>query len=69
MDLIPQETLLVGDTFESDIVGANMAGWQTVWLNRRQREMPGGEVVPNFCVRHEEELYDVIVKWIEENKE
>ena len=69
MDLIPQETLLVGDTFESDIVGANMAGWQTVWLNRRQREMPEGEVVPNFCVRHEEELYDVIVKWIEENKE
>ena len=69
MDLIPQETLLVGDTFESDIVGANMAGWQTVWLKRRQREMPEGEVVPNFCVRHEEELYDVIVKWIEENKE
>lgn len=64
MELMPGETLFIGDTFDSDIVGAKRAGWQTVWLNRRQRTMPDGEVVPDFCVSDEAELYDVIMKWI-----
>lgn len=64
MNLVLEETLFIGDTFESDIVGAKGAGWQTVWLNRRQRAMPEGEVSPDFCVSNEEALYDLIVKWI-----
>lgn len=29
----PQEMLYIGDHYESDIIGASQAGWQTVWVN------------------------------------
>ncbi len=29
----PQEMLYIGDHYETDIIGASQAGWQTVWVN------------------------------------
>ena len=38
--LNPEETWYVGDTYEADVVGANTAGWHTIWFNHRNRECP-----------------------------
>lgn len=37
----PEDTWYVGDTYESDIVGASRAGWHTIWFNHRRRPEPG----------------------------
>lgn len=37
----PEDTWYVGDTYESDIVGASRAGWHTIWFNHRRRPVPG----------------------------
>ena len=55
--LNPEETWYVGDTYEADIIGANGAGWNTVWFNHRNRECP------------EKNRADVTIKTIEELKE
>ncbi|MEM0155542.1 MAG: HAD family hydrolase [Thermoplasmataceae archaeon] len=39
-DTIPSETVMVGDTWEQDIVGAINAGIRAVWLNRFSVKMP-----------------------------
>lgn len=31
------ELLFIGDTFETDIIGGQSAGWTTLWLNHRQK--------------------------------
>lgn len=31
---VPEECLMVGDQFETDVLGALNAGWNSVWLNR-----------------------------------
>lgn len=36
----PEETWYIGDTYESDIVGASGAGWHTIWMNHRKRPCP-----------------------------
>lgn len=36
----PEETWYIGDTYESDIIGASGAGWHTIWMNHRRRPCP-----------------------------
>lgn len=36
----PEHTWYIGDTYESDIVGAARAGWHSIWLNHRKRVCP-----------------------------
>lgn len=56
------EFWFVGDTFETDIVGAMAAGWKTIWFNRRNHPMP--EQNPDKIVTSEEELAKEIKKLI-----
>ncbi|MGM0212647.1 HAD family hydrolase [Enterococcus sp. AZ109] len=37
--LIPEQTLYVGDNFDNDVVGSKSAGWQALWFNHRQRQL------------------------------
>lgn len=55
--LNPEETWYVGDTYEADVVGANTAGWHTIWFNHRNRGCP------------EKNRADITIKSIEELKE
>ena len=36
----PQESLMIGDTFEADILGAEAVGMKTLFYNYRQEEVP-----------------------------
>ena len=54
--------IYVGDSCTQDVAGAASCGWTTVWLNRGG-EAPG-EVAPDFEVRSEEELLELLQKKI-----
>lgn len=36
LGMTANQMIYVGDSYENDIVGAKNAGWQAIWLNRRQ---------------------------------
>lgn len=38
VNLMPEELLYVGDSWENDIVGSSKAGWKSLWFNHRNRE-------------------------------
>lgn len=60
MNLDPEETWFIGDTFEIDVIGAKNAGWHVIWYNHRNRPMPEGDIKPDIEVKDEEELFQVI---------
>lgn len=48
LNIAPAQAIYVGDDLECDVVGAQNAGLQAVWINRQQRPLPG-HIMPD-CV-------------------
>ena len=40
--LMPEQVVHIGDSLSSDVKGASALGIDTIWLNRRKREVPDG---------------------------
>lgn len=51
----PEEVLMVGDSLQSDIVGAAKTGLKSCWLNTAKRPNPSG-MVPDYEIRELPEL-------------
>lgn len=51
-----QESVMIGDRYERDIVGAHAAGLRAVWINVRNEELPPGARVPEAVIRSIAEL-------------
>ena len=55
----PAEAVMVGNSLERDIVGAQRAGIQGIWLNR-SAENYNGEIIPDVEITNLNELYSVL---------
>jgi putative hydrolase of the HAD superfamily len=53
----PQDSVFIGDTPKTDIVGAHAAGMRAIWLNRDNLQAPDG-IVPDRTIRSLVELQD-----------
>lgn len=51
----------IGDSFVSDITGAKNAGLKAVWMNRRNHPLPENSVVPDYHVKTEGELEELLL--------
>lgn len=60
LDRETMDIWFVGDSFANDIAGAAGAGWKTIWLNRRGKSLPEGNVVPDITVGTDAELYEAV---------
>lgn len=58
-EIQPEDALMVGDNRMTDILGANLTGIPSVWINRENDE-PIEEVTPTYEITHLEELYAII---------
>lgn len=56
---IPADTWYVGDTFDIDIVGAQRAGWHSIWFNHRKRNCRA-KAPADIELRSETEVLEVI---------
>ncbi len=54
------EAIMVGDNLMTDILGANRAGIQSVWINRHEKER--NEVIPTYEIKHLNELFPILEK-------
>lgn len=62
LQLEPQEIWYVGDTYEADVLGAKRAGWNVIWYNHRNTEIPMEENKADFTVHTAEQLLAVIAR-------
>ena len=56
----PEEAWFVGDTYETDVMGALGAGWRCLWIDRRGRGLAEGERMPDAVVCTEGEMVDFV---------
>ncbi len=56
----PEDTWYVGDTYQSDMIGAKEAGWHAVWLNHRENPEPLSANAADAEVRSGEQLAKLI---------
>lgn len=64
MELNPEDTWFVGDTFEVDVDGAHNAGWHVIWFNHRKRKAPEGARRPDLEVRTPQALFEAVEELI-----
>jgi len=57
----PAELVMVGDSVRNDVVGAQQAGWRSVWLNRDGEPLPAG-VEPAATITQLGELAAVLAR-------
>ena len=55
-----KEKWMIGDSFESDIVGACQAGWHSLWINRRRRTASDERNVPDHVAYSEQEMIEIL---------
>ena len=60
LGLPPAGVLHVGDSFGSDVCGARAMGIPVLWINRRGRPVPAGDVVPDYVASDLAGLLDVL---------
>ncbi len=61
LGITKDDTVMVGDNLNTDILGASRAGIQTVWVNRKGKEN-GTDVKPDYEIRHLTELLDILAE-------
>ena len=62
---LPNDSLYyIGDSIENDVVGANNAGWKSIWINRYKQKLPK-EVDIYTLAENNNELFEIIEKIIE----
>ena len=49
----------IGDSLENDIVGANNAGWKSIWINRYKRKLPENVDIYKIA-ENNDELFEII---------
>ena len=54
----------IGDSLENDIVGANNAGWKSIWINRYKRKLPANVYICKI-VENNDELFEIITEIFE----
>ncbi len=55
------DVLHIGDSFASDVVGAQQLGIDTAWVNRKGRPLPDNTQEPTFTLANLRELHERIV--------
>lgn len=56
----PSTTIMIGDNYDTDIIGAMNVGLDTIFFNRWQKEITGNMRRPTYVVNHLQEISDII---------
>ncbi len=62
LDIQKENTYYIGDSYENDVLGANGAGWKSIYLNRRGYQHHQGV---SLMATTEEELKEIIIHIVE----
>ncbi len=64
MQLDKKATYYIGDAYLNDIIGAKRAGWQAIWVNRRNHPMESEEFVPDYFIENDTDVKQLILSLI-----
>ncbi|MEH7097434.1 HAD family hydrolase [Neobacillus vireti] len=56
----PADSYMVGDSFANDIIGANQAGWNSIWINPTNKPKAMGSIQPTYEINSYPQLEELI---------
>lgn len=56
MGFSKNDVYYIGDNFDNDVIGATVAGWNTIWVNFRNHKAMGKDVSATYVVETPKEL-------------
>jgi putative hydrolase of the HAD superfamily len=61
MSIHPKDSYYFGDSFMNDVVGSKRSGWNSVWINRRNHQVPTNtEYLPDYIIDENNSPRDVM---------
>ena len=66
LDLNKNKLFFIGDSLENDVIGANNADWNIIWINRYNQKLPK-DVKVYKEVKNNEELFLELKKIVKES--
>lgn len=60
MNLSTEDCVYVGDSFENDILGANSAGWSSIWVNARKKVIDDIKKYTPYVITERTDLLAII---------
>lgn len=61
LSALPENTLVVGDSYERDIVPSKILGCKTVWLNNKSWKKQSTSYNTDYIIRDINELYKILI--------
>ncbi|MGF6952341.1 putative hydrolase of the HAD superfamily [Neobacillus sp. B4I6] len=55
-----EKTVYIGDSFDNDVIGAKQVGWNSIWMNHRNKAKPISTIDPDKIISSPKELLDLI---------
>lgn len=59
-DVSPKETILIGDSITSDILGAKNAGLESIWFNNRKEKENNTSIIPEYEINKLRDLKKIL---------
>ncbi|MBT2655153.1 HAD family hydrolase [Bacillus sp. ISL-18] len=56
----PADSYMVGDSFENDIAGADLAGWNSIWINPTNKQKTIDSIQPTYEINSYPQLEELI---------
>jgi putative hydrolase of the HAD superfamily len=56
----PADSIMVGDSFENDIIGADLAGWNSIWINPTNKPKAMESIQPTYEIKSYQQLEELI---------
>ena len=66
MGIDPKNSYYIDDSYGNDVVGAKMAGWHSIWVNRRKPNIPSDvEYLPDYIIDDQSSPINVLRRILE----
>lgn len=69
MNLEPETTYYVGDSYANDVIGAKQAGWKAIWINRRGIAPLSADVRPDYVADEQCSIAEIVSGICEQGQE
>lgn len=60
LNILPESTYYIGDSYENDMIGAKKAGWKAIWSNRRNHYQTDTSWKPDYVIQKDQSLLNIV---------
>ena len=60
LNILPENTYYIGDSYKNDVIGAKKAGWKVIWSNHRNHLQTSEKWKPDYVIKNDQSLLNTV---------